>query len=354
MIENKANGPNKPKVCVYRALENITAIECTAKGKDTNSVAIGLFGSEKPDLVEMAKDSPNAKRFFKSSGDSADLPADGARVESDGKKKAYSALGRKLSLQPGESKTVSFAMSWRYPLVRYGTGFGNSKKAKTLGQNHYATLFPTAADASNQIADREEELYGETKKWTETWYDSTLPYWFLERCFMTVNTMQTQTAQRVIPPDGKQDIYNLEEGVRCCPGNCTHVWYYAQGLSRIFPVIERECRDRIEFGIGQNKESGAIAHRYMGGKFKDAIDGTCGAILRVLRESQMTNGLQFPGEHLGSDKALDGSRDQKVGSGRGRHVGRCSAQHARRTVVWSGALVNQRLPRESQGRGSDG
>ena len=293
MIENKANGPNKPKVCVYRALENITAIECTAKGKDTNSVAIGLFGSEKPDLVEMAKDSPNAKRFFKSSGDSADLPADGARVESDGKKKAYSALGRKLSLQPGESKTVSFAMSWRYPLVRYGTGFGNSKKAKTLGQNHYATLFPTAADASNQIADREEELYGETKKWTETWYDSTLPYWFLERSFMTVNTMQTQTAQRVIPPDGKQDIYNLEEGVRCCPGNCTHVWYYAQGLSRIFPVIERECRDRIEFGIGQNKESGAIAHRYMGGKFKDAIDGTCGAILRVLRESQMTTDYRF-------------------------------------------------------------
>ncbi|MDB4766867.1 glycoside hydrolase family 116 protein, partial [bacterium] len=102
-----------------------------------------------------------------------------------------------------------------------------------------------------------------------------------------------QVAQRVIPLKKKSDFYNLEEGVRCCPGNCTHVWSYAQGLSRIFPVIERECRDRVEYGLGFNKQSGSIAHRYQGGRFKDAIDGTCGTILRVLRESQMTTDYSF-------------------------------------------------------------
>lgn len=293
-IENNANGPNKPRVCTYRELDNIATVECSAKGENTNSMALGIFGSAKPDHVNLSKSIPGAAGVFDSApGEETPPPANGKQIESAGKKKTFASLGKRLSLQPGESKTVSFAVSWRYPLIRYGTGFGNNKKSTTPGRNHYATLWPTAAEAAAKIASRETELYGTTKKWTDTWYDSTLPYWFLERSFIPINTMQTQTAQRVFPPDGDQDIYNLEEGVRCCPGNCTHVWYYAQGLSRIFPVIERECRDRIEFGVGQDKNSGAIAHRYMGGRFKDAIDGTCGSILRVLRESQMTTDYQF-------------------------------------------------------------
>ena len=292
-IENKANNSNKPKVCVYRELENINAVECTSKTKNANSIALGIFGSQKPDFLNLKKTKSGAQSVFDSDDDAADLPSDGKRVESDGKKMAFASLGRKLSLGPGESETVSFAVSWRYPLVQYGTGFGNSKKAKTLGQNHYATLWPAAADAAGEVANREKELYGETKQWTETWYDSTLPYWFLERSFIPINSVQTQVTQRVVPPGKKDDFYNLEEGVRCCPGNCTHVWSYAQGLSRIFPVIERECRDRVEYGLGFNKQSGSIAHRYQGGRFKDAIDGTCGTILRVLRESQMTTDYTF-------------------------------------------------------------
>ena len=292
-IENKSKGSDKPKVCVYRELENIATVECTAKVKNANSMALGIFGSDKPELVNLAQTTPDAKSAFDSKGDATDSPADGKRVESGGKKKAFASLGRKLLLQPGESKTVSFAVSWRYPLVQYGTGFGNGKKAKTLGRNHYATLWPTAADASSELANREAELHGKTKQWTETWYDSTLPYWFLERTFIPVNTMQTQTAQRVLPPKATVDFYNLEEGVRCCPGNCTHVWYYAQGLARIFPVIERECRDRVEYGLGFDEKTGAIAHRYIWDGSRDAIDGTCGTILRVLRESQMTTDYSF-------------------------------------------------------------
>jgi hypothetical protein len=88
-------------------------------------------------------------------------------------------------------------------------------------------------------------------------------------------------------------MYNLDEGVNCCPGNCTHVWQYAQGLSRIFPIIERECRDKVEYGKGFRASDGAINFRHSIGQFRDAIDGQCGTILRVLRESQMTSDYRF-------------------------------------------------------------
>ena len=151
-------------------------------------------------------------------------------------------------------------------------------------------MWPTASDAADAVAARENELYSATRTWVETWYDSTLPYWFLERTFVTLDCMQTQVAERLALQDG---MYNLDEGVNCCPGNCTHVWQYAQALARIFPVIERECRDKVEYGKGFRPNDGSINFRHSIEQFRDAIDGQCGTILRVLRESQMTADYRF-------------------------------------------------------------
>ena len=216
---------------------------------------------------------------------------DGQQAEQDASQPAFASLARKFSLAPDESKTVSFTVSWSFPRVKYGVAFGYS--GTTLGRNHYATVWPTASEAATDFASRESELYGTSKTWVDTWYDSTLPYWLLERSFIPINCVQTQLGQRVFPKDSETNIYNFEEGVRCCPGNCTHVWHYAQGLSRIFPTIERENRDRIEYGLGFDSKTGAIRHRYTSAKHGDAVDGNCGTILRVLRESQMTSDYSF-------------------------------------------------------------
>ncbi|MGD9418419.1 MAG: GH116 family glycosyl-hydrolase [Verrucomicrobiota bacterium JB025] len=275
-------GAKGAKVSAYREMEHMAAVECSGGNEKSNGMALGIFGGEKPELVDVQKAKVGIEGVFEAAG--------GAKQG----KSRMASIGRKLTLKPGESQTVSFAVSWRLPNVKYGTGFG---KKTSPGRYHYATQWPSAADAAAQVAERETTLYDTTKKWVDTWYDSTLPYWFLERAFIPIDCMQTQMVQRVIPKGETEDIYNMEEGVRCCPGNCTHVWNYAQGLARIFPEIERECRDRIEYGHGFNGKTGMVFFRYSmrdGAKGRDdALDGTCGTIIRVLRESQMTTDYKF-------------------------------------------------------------
>ena len=300
-IGKKGKGKGKgevkgKKVSVYREFDNISSIECSAvlsdaaatKNRTDNcTMAIGVLGNERPELVNLTKKGRGASGVF-----AADAkPKHDAKTETPFAEQASVSLGRTLTLEAGKSKTVSFTVSWSFPLVAYGVQFG--PRGVTLGRNHYATRFPTAEKASSELARTESELFSKTKLWADTWYDSTLPHWFLERTFITIDCIQTQMGQRVFPKGSQTDIYNFEEGVRCCPGNCTHVWHYAQGLSRIFPVIERENRDKIEYGLGFYPKDGAIAHRYVKGKFGDAIDGNCGTILRVLRESQMTTDYSF-------------------------------------------------------------
>ena len=237
--------------------------------------------------MNLAKTKPGTEGIFSPEA----TAKNGQQAKQNATQPAFASLARKFSLAPNESRTVSFTVSWSYPLIKYGVGFGY--KGVTLGRNHYATVWPKASEAATALASREDELYGNSKTWVDTWYDSTLPYWLLERSFIPINCVQTQLGQRVFPKNSDTDIYNFEEGVRCCPGNCTHVWHYAQGLARIFPTIERENRDRIEYGLGFDPKIGSIKHRYCTKNHGDAIDGNCGTILRVLRESQMTTDYRF-------------------------------------------------------------
>jgi uncharacterized protein (DUF608 family) len=183
------------------------------------------------------------------------------------------SLGRTLTIPAGKEQTVVFALAWRFP------------NASSTNGNFYATRWPTATGFLREVATKKDHLCDTTRLWVNTWNESTLPQWFLDRTFVTLDCIQTLTAQRLTRPQGR---YHFNEGVQCCGGNCTHVWHYAQGLARIFPEIERECRRQVEFGIGFDKRTGRISYRSVGGRFAQAIDGQCGTILRVLRESQMT------------------------------------------------------------------
>jgi hypothetical protein len=112
--------------------------------------------------------------------------------------------------------------------------------------------------------------------WKKTWYDSSLPWWFMERTFLNISTLATTTAHRF-----ESGRFYAWEGVGCCEGTCMHVWQYAHAMGRIFPSIERDTRERVDLGLSLQSD-GMIWYR--GEVVKGpAIDGQAGTILLIYR-----------------------------------------------------------------------
>ncbi|WP_182867967.1 GH116 family glycosyl-hydrolase [Rhodopirellula sp. JC639] len=190
-------------------------------------------------------------------------------------------------LAPGQSKTIDFAITWYFPDYNQ-KGRGRSQMLGVRDfvrlRRHYAPRFNSAADVAGYISQNKTRLLGGTRDWNQTWYDSTLPYWLLDRSFIPIDCIASQTFHWF--DSGRPYAW---EGVDCCPGTCTHVWHYAQALGRIFPEIERAFRERVDFkaGVGFLPETGTIGHRAENHK-TPATDGQAGTILRVYREHQMS------------------------------------------------------------------
>ncbi len=200
------------------------------------------------------------------------------------------ALGASLSLEPEASKTLDFAITWYFPdyqEVDRAPGFLSRLRGFQDLRRHYAPRFNSAGDVASYLTANKVRLLGETRLWNSTWYDSSLPHWFLDRTFVSIDCAATQMLHWF--DSGR--LYGWE-GVDCCPGTCTHVWHYAQGLGRIFPELERSFREITDYGIAFHEDSGLISYRAESHD-SEATDGQAGTILRVYREHQMSVDDQF-------------------------------------------------------------
>jgi len=178
-----------------------------------------------------------------------------------------------LQIAPGESKTVTFLLTWYFPNIYPLPGFPDKK-------HEYASRFTNAAAVAKFAADHYPLLSGETSEWVKTWYDSTLPQWFMDRTILTADTLQT--ANCYLFEDGQ---FWGWEGIGSSPGTCLHVWQYAQGIARLFPALERNLREVTDFGYAQDN-SGLIRFRGKGNGM--AVDGQAGVVLRTYREHLMS------------------------------------------------------------------
>jgi len=197
-------------------------------------------------------------------------------------------LSKTIALKPGESKEISFVISWYFPNLRiYGDEYAGRS---------YSHRFKNSLDVAQNIVQDFERLFSKTQLFTDTFYNkSTLPYWFLNRTFANTSTLATETCYLL--EDGR---FWAWEGIGCCPGTCTHVWHYAQAVGRIFPELERNLRERTDFSVieenGKIDFRGGLAHR-------DAADGQAGIVLRSYREHQMTSNKNFLNENWKNIKA---------------------------------------------------
>ena len=192
------------------------------------------------------------------------------RADQVGGRKLIGAIIRPMTLEADEEATATFVIAWNFPRLSIKDG-----------GRYYATRFGSAAVVAEHVAANFASLYAQTRLWHDTWYDSTLPYWFLDRTLLNTSILATSTAHRFAT--GR---FWGWEGVGCCDGTCTHVWHYAHAMGRLFPELERDLRQRTDFGTAQDPRSGMINHRGEGAGL--AVDGQAGCILRAYREHQMS------------------------------------------------------------------
>jgi uncharacterized protein (DUF608 family) len=254
---------------------------------DFGSMGLGLLGAP----AEVASASAARGGGIATSTDDSAKPLEDSLI---------GAVGRKLTLRPGASASVDFVITWHFPNLTI-PGLGRVGRA-------YAARFDSARAVAEYVAGHFERLSSQTRLWRDTWYDSTLPHWFLNRTFANTSILATTTCYRF--KDGR---FWAWEGIGCCPGTCTHVWHYAQAAARLFPALERDQRERVDFGLALDRKSGVIRYRAEHGA-TFAVDGQAGTILRAYREHQMSaNGtfLQrvWPGMKKSIECLLDRDKD---------------------------------------------
>ena len=179
-----------------------------------------------------------------------------------------------FDLAPGEARTVTFVVAWCLPnLYR-----GDEPRRQPLRQ-----ALRRCRRRRRYVAANRERLLGDTRLWHDTYYDSTLPHWLLDRLHSTVANLATATCQWWA--NGR---FWAWEGCGCCHGTCGHVWNYEHALARLFPELERSVREMQDFapGVGFDPETGVIRFRGEGWGIW-AGDAQGGYILKAYREHQL-------------------------------------------------------------------
>lgn len=167
-----------------------------------------------------------------------------------------------ITIAPGQSKTVRFVLAWNFPNHPNG--------------HNYSNTFEDSLAVAKYVSADYRRLSRDTKLWRNTFYDSTLPYWLLDRLHSTVGNLCTGTTEW-----WKSGRFWSWEGVVCCSGTCTHVWNYEHSMARLFPQLERNVRERQDFGAGFDAATGLVGMR---SDKEYAADGQCGTILKAYRE----------------------------------------------------------------------
>ena len=237
------------------------------------------------------------------------LPSGSRRTQPSEKGRTWNgALIVPVSLEPGQSRDVTFFLSWYFP-NRYVSwqqrwlpllGVKPTRDQLWLG-NFYNTMFKNSLDVV-YFALKNDPIFETTRTFAEALYAGSLPQVILDRVGSQTSIIRSPTCMWV--ENGKvfafegcnfAKLKGMNPGGGCCPLNCTHVWNYEQSLAALYPVLERTMRD-TDLKV-QMHESGYIPHRTVvplslprpweiaiGGPGKPALDGMLGTVLKTYRE----------------------------------------------------------------------
>lgn len=207
----------------------------------------------------------------------------------------HCSLAAHLKLKPGETGSLRFVLTWSFPNC-YNYWNPEEDKPKTW-RNYYATIFKDSVETALYALNNWDRLYGETLKFKEDLFSSTLPSPVLDAVSANLSILKSPTILRL--EDGS--LYGFEgchPTSGCCEGCCMHVWNYAAALAFLFPKLERSMLN-LYFTYCQ-REDGHLSFRLQlplgRGLWKfphAAVDGQFGCIIRAYRYWKISGDNQW-------------------------------------------------------------
>ncbi len=193
-----------------------------------------------------------------------------------------------FQLAPGESKTIVLRLAWYVGQTDLREG---KDPAGAPPPAHYrpwyAGRFANIAEVTAFWRDHYDELRRNTRRFSDCFYDSTLPPEVIEAVSANLSILKSPTVLR----QADEKLWGWEgcgDNGGCCSGSCTHVWNYAQSIPNLFPNLERSLRE-TEFDPSQNEAGhqtfrSALPIRPVEHDSHAASDGQLGGIMKIYRD----------------------------------------------------------------------
>jgi hypothetical protein len=197
-----------------------------------------------------------------------------------------------IQLAAGASKTVVLRLAWfsGQTNLRVGKDLADFKPEPDQAGKYrpwYAKRFTDINGVTFYWRDHYDELRQKSSRFSDCFYDSTLPPEVIEAVAANLTILKSPTVMR--QTDGKLWCWEgCSDKDGCCHGSCTHVWNYAQAIPHLFPSLERTLRE-TEFGPSQDEAGhqqfrSSLPIRPVAHDFHAAADGQLGGIMKVYRE----------------------------------------------------------------------
>jgi non-lysosomal glucosylceramidase len=248
-------------------------------------------------------------------------------------------VGKKVHLNPNETKEIRFILTWHFKNTRNEMDIWwteeNIEYFNYTNDHYYSTKFRDAMAVSDHLISNIDNLTSKTLLWRDTWYDSSLPYWFLDRTFLNASILASCTSKLF---DGF--LFYGSEGSYQGTGTCNHVWGYVQAMGRLFPSLEKSLHENVDFRAeedgGAMLPSGEIRHRWMSINGM-AVDGQASTIMRTYLTHQMSKDESFlTNNYSGIKKAMQGLTEANDADHDGILTG---PQHNTLDAAWYGKVT---------------
>jgi len=211
-----------------------------------------------------------------------------SQVIHKGRREVVSTILVRGYLEAGETDTVRYYITWHVPnrVLESTQAFGVEEIMGSQTRNYYAISHGDAKEVIEDYLESRDELRQISLKFYENLTQSTLPSCVLDAAASNLAILKSNLISRM----ENGDVHGYEgmgPDFGCCPGNCTHVWNYAQTMSSLFPSLERNVRETAF--LTQTFKSGYQCFRTtfpIGDQYFQSIaaDGQMGNIMRAYRD----------------------------------------------------------------------